>query len=99
MIYKNCKIYRKSDPDQNAVVFVDIDSETPMSSFGGFSGGGLDESSQYTVTTVTDFNYISGNFNIIIPEMGDFKITGWQKTRENVGMWKVRYRYRLTLEN
>ncbi len=99
MQYKHCKVYKRSDRNRTAVVYLDIQSEGPLFVNTDFAyGNAMGEGSSYHVTTKTAFNWTAGVYNIEIPDMGDFKVTGHQKSSENEGMWKRRHRYTLTLE-
>ena len=97
-LYKNCKIYRASDKEKKTVVSIDVQSETPL--FDNLSWGNgdvLSVESSKTVTTTHDFNYMGDNYNIAFPNGIDLKITGASWIKENVGTWKERKRFKLTV--
>lgn len=98
IVYKNCKIYRSGDPLKQTVTTLDIESETALSDFHTFtSGDALEVDSSKTITTTHDFDYMKHDYNIIIPDVGDLKITGVSTLKENRGEWKPRFRYTLTV--
>lgn len=98
ILYKNCKIYRASDKTKKPVIMIDVQSETPLFDNLGWTGGdALSVESSKTVTTKHDFEYMSDNFNIVFPDGLDLKITGVSWMQENVGTWKPRKKYKLTL--
>ena len=98
ILYKNCKIYRASDKDKKAVIKIDVQSETPLfDNLSWTDGDALSVESSKTVTTTHDFEYMSDNFNIVFPDGTDLKITGASCISENIGTWKPRKRYKLTV--
>jgi hypothetical protein len=99
MLYKGCKLYSAKDKKKTAVALIDIESDKPLYTEGTFGeGSSLDEGSTYTVTTTTPFDYKAGIYQLSVPGMGDYKITGYTKIQENQGVWKRKYRYTLTLQ-
>lgn len=97
-LYKNCKIYRAGDKDKKTVKKINVQSETPLFDNLGWTGGdALSVETSKTVTTTDDFNYMGDNYNIVFPNGIDLKITGASWIQENVGMWKPRKRYKLTV--
>ena len=98
ILYRNCKIYRAGDKSKRTVKLIDVQSETPLFDNLGWSSGDvlLVESSK-TVTTTHDFEYTADNYNIIFSNGIDLKITGVSWIQENVGTWKPRKRYKLTV--
>ncbi len=98
ILYKNCKIYRASDKNKKAAAQINVESETPLfDNLGWCSGDILSVETSKTVTTTDDFKYTSDNFNIVFPNGIDLKITGVSSIRENIGNWKPKYRYKLTI--
>lgn len=96
--YSHCKVYEKKDKEKKAITFIDIDSETVFEKSVGFSSDIASEGDRMEASTISSFEFIPGNFNVIIPEYGDFKITGARKKKINVGAWKSKFRWWLTLE-
>ena len=98
MVYRHCKIYLSGDLEKKAVATIDISSDTPLSEFQSWAGGdSLAINSSKDITTTDDFDYMARDYNVIIPDVGDLKITGCSKVRENRGEWKPRYKYKLTV--
>lgn len=98
ILYKNCKIYRAGDKSKKTVKKIDVQSETPLfDNFGWTGGDALSVETSKTVTTTDDFNYMGDNYNIVFPNGIDLKITGASWIQENVGTWKPRKRYKLTV--
>lgn len=97
-LYKNCKIYRAGDKNKKAVKTINVQSETPLfDNLGWTSGDALSVETSKTVTTTDDFNYTGENYNIVFPNGIDLKITGASWIQENVGTWKSRKRFKLTV--
>lgn len=97
-LYKNCKIYRAGDKSKKTVKKIDVQSETPLFDNLGWTGGdALSVETSKTVTTTDDFNYMGDNYNIVFPNGIDLKITGASWIQENIGTWKPRKRYKLTV--
>lgn len=97
-LYRNCKVYVAGDKTQKAVAIIDIESDGPLDEYHEWtSADKLSTSSSMTVTTTYEFDYLSRNHNIIIPDVGDLKITGAVKFKESRGEWKPRFRYRLSV--
>lgn len=98
ILYKNCKIYRAGDKDKKTVKTINVQSETPLfDNLGWTNGDALSVESSKTVTTTDDFNYMGDNYNIVFPNGIDLKISGTSCIQENVGTWKPRKRYKLTI--
>lgn len=98
MLYKNCKLYDAKDPKKKVVKKIDIETDSPLSVNGEFTYGDVFASGAvYQARTRTQFDYIAGKYNLIIPEIGDYKLEGYVKVRENFGSWKPKYRYTLIL--
>lgn len=98
MLYEHCVLYRSSDPEKKPLKYIDIESDSVMTAIGGFTEGGVyEESAMYLVRPKTEYNYQTG-MKIFIPDVGDYKITGFTKIARNNGRWKKHYRYTLTLE-
>lgn len=98
ILYKNCKIYRAGDQYKKTVKTINVQSETPLfDNLGWTNGDALSVESSKTVTTTDDFNYMGDNYNIAFPNGIDLKITGASWIQENVGTWKPRNRYKLTV--
>jgi hypothetical protein len=98
IVYKGCKLYLSSDKSKKTVTMLDIESETALSdNFTWGSGDDLETNTTKTVITRHEFDYSARVYNIIIPEVGDLKITGVTSIKENIGNWKARKRYKLTL--
>ena len=98
ILYKDCKIYLARDKDKKTIITIDVESETPL--FDNLTWGGGDVvsvDSSKTVTTTHDFNYTEHNYNIVFPNGCDLKITGASCIKENIGTWKPKNRYKLTL--
>lgn len=98
ILYKNCKIYRAADKEKKTVKKISVQSETPLfDNFGWTGGDALSVESSKTVTTTDKFNYMGDNYNIVFPNGIDLKITGAAWMQENIGTWKTRIRYKLTV--
>ena len=98
ILYKNCKIYRAGDKEKRTVTTLNVESETPLfDNLGWGSGDVLSVESSKTVTTTHEFNYMGDNYNIVFPNGVDLKITGASWIQENVGTWKPRRRFKLTV--
>ncbi len=98
ILYKNCKIYRAGDKDKKTVKTINVQSETPLFDNLGWTGGdALSVETSKTVTTTDEFEYMSDNFNIVFPNGIDLKITGASWIQENLGTWKAKKRYKLTV--
>ncbi len=100
MLYKKCKVYERSDSEQTAVAYIDIETASGMSNGVAWSGTELVEGTQMTVTTTTGAccNFASGTKNVIIPNFADLKIVGSIKRQVNKGMLRPKFKYTLTLE-
>lgn len=98
ILYRKCKIYLAGDVDKKTVTMLDVESDTPLQdNLTWGSGDVLAVDSSKTITTTHEFNYTAHDYNIIIPNVGDLKITGASWTMENRGTWKPRKRYKLTV--
>lgn len=97
--YRDCVLYTRNDPNKTPLAYLDLEAVGPLNVGSIFSlGDQLAEDVNNYAITETEFKFVAGNYNIIIPDVGDMKITGYIKTQSNIGNFKRKYRYRLTLE-
>ena len=96
--YKGCKIFRVEDKN-TLIAVVDIEATSQLNVYSSFEYDGFKEEKRITVyVRPTDINIDKTGYNITIPGIGEFKITSFLKKQTNVGDFKPKYRYQLTLE-
>ena len=95
--YKNCSIFRVEDRE-NILATVDIETTSPLNVYSSFEDDRYKEDKQMTAFTETTCNLDKTGYQITVPNMGEFKITSFLKKQINVGDFKKKYRYQLTLE-
>lgn len=100
MLYSDCILYRSSDKENKTPVKkINLYNVRPLDVTGDFGiGNTYDEGAYLQALTATEFDYKAGMYNLIIPTLGDFKITGYSKTLMNLGKWKKKYKFTLTLQ-
>lgn len=97
--YKNCKLYKKSDPHKKTVAVIDIESNSALVVYSSFENEHVKEDRAMTAfTTDTEYLMTGTGYNLELPLIGEFKITRYEQTNANRGDWKPKYRYTLTLE-
>lgn len=96
--YRNCKIFRIEDREK-VIGTVDIETTSPINVYSGFEDDRYKEDKQVTAfIRETPYNLDKTGYQIVVPELGEFKITSFLKKQTNVGDFKKKYRYQLTLE-
>ena len=96
--YKGCKIFRVEDKD-TIIAVVDIESTSQLNTYSSFEYDSFREYKQMTAyVRATEYNLDKTGYNIEVPNVGEFKIVSFLKKQANVGDFKPKYRYQLTLE-
>ena len=96
--YQNCKIFRVEDRE-NILHTVNIETTSPLNVYSSFEDDRYKEDKQMTAFIFsTPYNLDKTGYNILVPDIGEFKITSFLKKQIYVGDLKKIYRYQLTLE-
>jgi hypothetical protein len=83
----------------NIVAVVDIEALTHLSVDASIEYDRFKEVRQMRAfIRATDYNLDKTGYNIIVPSVGEFKITAFLQKQANAGDFKPKYRYQLTLE-
>ena len=96
--YKNCQIVMAEDKSKVLAV-VDIETATALNIYSSFEDDRFKEDRRMSALVQdTSYNLDKTGYNILVPEVGEFKITSFMKKQINVGDFKKKYRYTLTLD-
>lgn len=98
MKYKQCQIFRGVDR-KTIFATVDIETSSPLTVYSGFENDGFREMKQMTANVSETDVFLDGTGNnVIVPNVGEFKIMSLLRKQVNAGDFKAKYRYTLTLE-
>ena len=96
--YKNCQIFSIEDKE-NILATVNIETAAPLNVYSSFEDDRYKEDKQMTgFIHETAYDLDRTGYQIIVPDIGEFKITSFLKKQINAGDFKKKYRYQLTLE-
>lgn len=96
--YRNCKLFRVENREQ-IIGTVDIETTSQLNVYASFEYDRYKEDRQMTAyIRETSYNLDKTGYQILVPDVGEFKIMSFLKKQMNVGDFKKKYRYQLTLE-